>query len=122
MWSADADATALFETRTWQTGEPLAASELGRAFASPDATWLTGIDHAEDRRLVSAAREGMHSAALVPVRSGSTHVALLELLSREELSPDADLAAAMDAVAVQLGHFWYLLQLVAEPHWRLGRL
>jgi GAF domain len=122
MWTAGPDDRDEFETRTWQKPDSIHTSELGRAFAGRDATRLTEIGAAEDERLLAASHEGMRSAVLVPVHSGRMAVGVLELLSRQELGPDAELVAAMDAVAVQLGHFWQLLRQAAEPHWRLGRL
>jgi GAF domain-containing protein len=122
MWTADAHDRGEFETRTWQRPYPVAGSALGHAFNARDATWLSGLENADDERLLAAAREGMRSSVLVPIRSGRTAVALLELLSRAPLQPDPELAAAMDAIALQLGHFWQLLRQGAQPHWRLGRL
>jgi hypothetical protein len=122
MWTDDGDDLDEFETRTWQKPYPLSTGELGRAFAARDVTWCSEIGAASDDRLRAAALEGMTSAVLVPVHSGRAGIGLLELLSRHELGPDPELAAAMDAVALQLGHFSHLLQLGAQPHWRLGRL
>jgi hypothetical protein len=122
MWSGDGDGLAEFETRTWQQPQSLTTSVLGRSFAAREVTRLTEIGASDDNRLQTASAEGMTSAVLVPIHSGRSGIGLLELLCRHELRPDAELAAAMDGVALQLGHFWHLLQLGAQPHWRLGRL
>jgi PAS domain S-box-containing protein len=122
MWSGEGDALAEFETRTWQKPQSLSTSVLGRAFTAREVTWLTDIGASQDDRLQTAAAEGITSAVLVPIHSGRSAIGLLELLCCHELAPDAELAAAMDGAALQLGHFWHLLELGAQPHWRLGRL
>jgi hypothetical protein len=122
MWTVDADERDEFETRTWQKPYRLGTGEIGRALSARDAVWLTEIGSSEDDRLLAAAREGMRSAVLVPVYGGGTAVGVLEFLSQQDLEPNAELAAAMDGAAAQLGHFWQLLRLGAEPRWRLGRL
>ncbi len=122
MWTDEADERDEFETRTWQKPYRLGTGEIDRALTARDVVWLTDIGSSDDDRLLAAAREGMRSAVLVPVHGGSTAVGVLEFLSQNDLRPDAELAAAMDGAALQLGHFWHLLRLGAEPRWRLGRL
>jgi hypothetical protein len=122
MWTDEADERDEFETRTWQKPYPLGTGEFGRALAASDAVWLSEIGASDDDRMLAAAREGMRSAVLVPIHGGCTAVGLLEFLSQQDLEPDAELAAGMEGAAVQLGHFWHLLRLGAEPRWRLGRL
>jgi hypothetical protein len=122
MWTGEADEREEFETRTWQKPYPLGTGEIGCALTARDAVWLSEIGASDDDRMRAAAREGMRSAVLVPVHGGDTAVGVLEFLSQHDLEPDAGLAAAMDGAAVQLGHFWHLLRLGAEPRWGLGRL
>jgi hypothetical protein len=122
MWTAASYDQDEFETRTWQKPYPIMHGALGRAFASTETTWLAGLAEAVDDRLQAVARQGMRSSVLVPVRSGSVGIALLELLSSEKLDRDAELDAAMGAIALQLGHFSELLRLGDQPRWRLGRL
>jgi hypothetical protein len=121
MWTADPDRRAEFETRTWQRPHSRTRTELGTAFATGEAAWLTGIEKSEDERLLMAAREGMNTALIVPVCDGGSAVAVLELLSCPAAPPDEDVAASIAAVALQLGHFWHLLRAGAEPHWHVGR-
>jgi PAS domain S-box-containing protein len=122
MWTAVADQLDKFETSTWQRPEPLAGSELGRSLLAFGSTWLTGIDASSDGRLSAAAGEGMRTALLVPVRDGNATIGILELLTRADAPRDTELAAAMEAVALQLGHYWQLIRLSGQPHWRFGRL
>jgi hypothetical protein len=122
MWLPDgADGKAEFETRTWQRPSSISGSELGHVFCSGETAWLTGIAESDDDRLLSAVEVGMNTALLVPVSVGSASIATLELLSRRGGAPHEDVAAAITAVALQLGHFWHLLKVGAEPHWRLGK-
>jgi hypothetical protein len=121
MWVAEADGRGEFETRTWQHPELVSRTELGRAFSTGAAAWLTGIARSKDERLLTVVEEGMATALVVPIRDGRSPVAVLELLSRQSATSDEEVAASIDAVALQLGHFWHLLRLGAEPHWRLGK-
>jgi hypothetical protein len=121
MWVADADGQAEFETRTWQRPHAIAGTELGHAFSAGDAAWLTRIEESADDRLATAAAEGMGTTLIVPICEGGRSVAVLEMLCRGTAPPDEDVAASIEAVAVQLGHFWHLLRVGAAPHWRVGR-
>jgi hypothetical protein len=64
----------------------------------------------------------MRCAALVPIRDGVSTLALIELLSVEREAPERELLLALEAIALQLGHFAHLLRLGARPHWRFGRV
>jgi hypothetical protein len=68
----------------------------------------------------------MHAALLVPIRHGEQTSGVLELLTSASAARsgarDPDIVSAMEAVALQLGHFDYLLRRGAEPRWRMGRL
>ena len=86
------------------------------------AAWAGGLETAEDGRFRAAAGVGLRSALLVPVRDGGTAIAVLEFLSSLEVPVAPEVATALEAVALQLGHFAHLLRLGAAPHWRLGRL
>jgi hypothetical protein len=107
---------------TWQKPLPPVGTELGRLFASPESAWLTDLDDCEDPRLCLAAREGIRSALLLPVREGAETIAAIELLSRDAEPPSGDVEQSMEAVALQLGHFSELLRKTGEPRWRLGRM
>jgi hypothetical protein len=122
MWTAVEDRLNLFETSTWQRPQPVTGSELGRAVSAFGAIWVTDIETAEDGRMIAAFNAGMSSALLVPVRDGRSTIAVLELLTRSDGPPDPELAASIEAVALQLGHYWHLSQLSEQPRWRLGRL
>ncbi len=121
MW-ADAEHLGLFETLTWQRAEPIEGTELGRALMQTHATSVAAIGASRDPRLQSAADGGIRSALLVPVRDGVHPVAVLEFLSHESEAVDAELAIALEANGVQLGHFAHLLRLGARPQWRTGRV
>jgi hypothetical protein len=61
-------------------------------------------------------------ALIVAIRDGARVVAALELLTRVDAQPGGELIAALEAVALQLGHFWHLLSASAQPTWRFGRV
>jgi GAF domain-containing protein len=122
MWTSAPDKLGLFETGTWQDPQALLESEIGRAYAAGETLWLTGLEEAKDRHLTAAARHGMRSALIVPIRFGSETIGVLELLTRTRAGPDPELAAAVEAVTLQLAHLDRLLRLSAEPRWRLGRM
>jgi hypothetical protein len=122
MWMRDPDRHPAFETLTWQRPEPLTATELGRASAGAHAVSIDRLEGTDDHRLKAAAAEGMRCAALVPIRDGVSTLALIELLSVEREAPERELLLALEAIALQLGHFAHLLRLGARPHWRFGRV
>jgi hypothetical protein len=122
MWTASPHGMGRFETATWQQPQALGRTELGRAFSASEVRWMTNVANADDDRLLAAAREGIRSAMLVPVRDGTSTVAILELMTAGVSVPDSELLVAIEAVGLQLGHFWHLLQVGAEPHWRMGRM
>ena len=121
MWTAEPGLAAL-ESATWQQPLPIAGTALGRAMFATEPTNLGGIEATDDDRLITAARHGMRSALLVPLRDGRAAVGVLELLSRAEGPVGADVEAAIEAVALQLGQFWHLLRQGAEQRWRTERL
>jgi PAS domain-containing protein len=122
MWTRDPDRRAGFETLTWQRPEPLAGTELGRAYASARTIAVHEPEASDDHRLRLAADEGMRTGLLVPIRDGVESLGLIELLGDHPGRPRPDLLVAMDAVSLQLGHFAHLLRLAARPHWRFGRV
>jgi hypothetical protein len=117
MWTVPGSGLGPFETVTWQHREP-AGGLLARALAGDAPTWLADLQLLQDRRATQAAGEHMRSALLLPVRDGASEVCLLELLSTAPAPDDPELTRALEAVAVQLGHFAHLLRLGASPHWR----
>jgi hypothetical protein len=121
MWTADPDAMSAFETATWQRPQRK-SSVLATALIGSETRWLAADADIDEPRLGAIARAGLTTAVLVPVRDGRTPVAVLELLTRTSVAPDQTLVAAIEAVALQLGHFWHLLSAGAHPTWRLGRL
>jgi hypothetical protein len=86
-------------------------SLLDQALQAPHLTWLTDIDAVDDARLQTASAHGMSSALLLPVRSGTTTIGLLELLTHDSIEPDAQIALSLEASALQLGRFGQLLSL-----------
>lgn len=122
MWTADPDSMDEFETATWQRPQQPSSTELGDALTTPGLRWMTADPDARDPRLSAVARQGMSTVVVVPVRSGAVPVALLELMARAPISHDRALAATLEAIALQLGHFGHLLSAGAQPTWRLGRL
>jgi len=100
-----------FEALTWEAGLKRDGSLLDQALQAPHLTWLTDIDAVDDERLQTAAAHGMSSALLLPVRSGSSTIGLLELLTHDSIEPDAQIALSLEASALQLGRFGHLLSL-----------
>jgi hypothetical protein len=122
MWSATPEQLGLFETATWQGRQSPTETAVGRAGTADHSTWHSELGTTRDAHLSAAAGVGMQAALLVPIRHGTEASGVLELLSRAPAKPDPDLAAAAEAVALQLAHFEYLLRRGAEPRWRLGRM
>ena len=122
MWMSSPDQLGLFETATWQRRQSPAASQVGRVSAGDRAEWLGDLGTVNDAQLSAAAAEGMRTALLVPIRHGGEASGVLELLTRAPVAPSSEIASAMEAVALQLAHFEYLLRRGGEPRWRLGRL
>ncbi len=100
-----------FETLTWEVPVERQGSLLDQALQAPHLTWLTDIDAVDDARLQTAAAHGMSSALLLPVRSGTSTIGLLELLTHDSIEPDAQIALSLEASALQLGRFGHLLSL-----------
>jgi PAS domain-containing protein/predicted nucleic acid-binding Zn-ribbon protein len=100
-----------FEALTWEEGLKRDGSLLDQALQAPHLTWLTDIDAVDDQRLQTAAAHGMSSALLLPVRSGTSTIGLLELLTHDSIEPDAQIALSLEASALQLGRFGHLLSL-----------
>jgi PAS domain S-box-containing protein len=100
-----------FEALTWEVPVTREGSLLDQALQAPHLTWLTDIDAVDDARLQTAAAHGMSSALLLPVRSGTNTIGLLELLTHDSIEPDAQIALSLEASALQLGRFGHLLSL-----------
>ena len=100
-----------FEALTLEASLARDGSLLDQALQAPHLTWLTDIDAVDDARLQTAAAHGMSSALLLPVRSGTTTIGLLELLTHDSIEPDAQIALSLEAAALQLGRFGHLLSL-----------
>jgi PAS domain-containing protein len=100
-----------FEALTWDVPVERQGSLLDQALQAPHLTWLTDIDAVDDARLQTAAAHGMSSALLLPVRSGTSTIGLLELLTHDSVEPDAQIALSLEASALQLGRFGHLLSL-----------
>ena len=64
----------------------------------------------------------MRGALIVVASDGARPIAALELLTMSAAPPSADVTASIEAVALQLGHFWHLLSAGAQPKWRFGRM
>jgi hypothetical protein len=119
-WTVDPDRMSEFETAIWQRRQPLPNSHVGDVMTSKRTRWVP--TKTDDHRSQVFARHGLEGALIVPVREGAHAVAALELLTANPRPPSAELIAAIEAVAVQLGHFWQLLSVRAKPTWRFGRL
>jgi hypothetical protein len=122
MWISEPGQLGLFETASWQRRQSATASTAGRAATGDRATWLDNLSATQDSQLAAAAGVGMQSALLAPMRHEGETIGVLELLTRAPAATDLEIASAMEAVALQLAHFEYLLRRGAEPRWRLGRL
>src|SRR5262249_24121413 len=81
-----------FEALPWGASLARDGSLLDQALQAPHLTWLTDIDAVDDARLQTAAAHGTSSALLLPVRSGTTTIGLLELLTHDSIEPDAQIA------------------------------
>jgi PAS domain-containing protein/predicted nucleic acid-binding Zn-ribbon protein len=104
-----------FETLTAEATVRREGSLLDQALQAPHLTWLTDIDAVDDERLQTAAAHGMSSALLLPVRSGTSTIGLLELLTHDAIEPDAQIALSLEAAVLQLGRFGHLLSLGGKP-------
>ena len=109
-WSAHRGLERL-EAVTWEATLGREGSLLDQALQAPHLTWLTDIDAVDDERLQTASAHGMSSALLLPVRTGTTTIGLLELLTHDSIEPDAQIALSLEASALQLGRFGHLLSL-----------
>jgi PAS domain-containing protein len=110
MWTAHRGLDR-FEALTWEASPKRNGSLLDQALQAPHVTWLTDIDAVDDERLQTAAAHGISSALLLPVRNGASTIGLLELLTRDSIEPDAQIALSLEASALQLGRFGHLLSL-----------
>ena len=122
IWMRDRGALAAFESRTWHHRRDASSAEFGRARNRMATTCVLELRSAEDPLLRAAAEEGMGSALLVPISDGAETIAMLELLSRTDTAPDAELMVSLEAIALQLGAVAQLLKLADVPRWRMGRL
>lgn len=122
MWTEDPLEMESFETLGWQHRPEWTGTEFGRARNRPAPTCLLELQSAEDGLLRVAAKEGMGSALLVPIRDGQKTIGMLGLMSRTETAPDPKLMLSLEAVASQLAAIAQLLNLGAAAHWALGRL
>jgi PAS domain-containing protein len=122
MWMSAPPELSLFETATWQRRQSPTASLAGRTAVGEHASWFGDLSAVSDAQLTAAAGEGIEGALLVPMRQGQESIGVLELLTRGAGGPAPEVATAMEAVALQLAHFEYLLRRGAEPRWGLGRL
>jgi PAS fold len=122
MWMAAPGELSLFETATWQRRQLPTSTAAGRAAVSDHAHWIEDLAGVDDAQLAAAAGVGMRAALHVPIRHGGETSGVLELLTRVPATSDPELACAMEAAALQLAHFEYLLRRGAEPRWGLGRL
>ncbi len=103
---ADRDALAALTPSEHRLG---AGSVAAQAIHSPSVSWLADLDGAGDERLSAAAARGLRSGVLVPVRAAGSTIALLELLTRDELAPDPATALALEGAALQVGRFAHRL-------------
>jgi hypothetical protein len=122
IWMRDPAGLPTFETRIWQHRADASTAEFGRARTRMATTCLLELQSAEDPLLRDAAAGGMGSALLVPISDGGETIAMLELLSRGDTAPDAQLMVSLDAIALQLGAMAQLLKRADVPRWRVGRL
>jgi hypothetical protein len=119
-WTARPDRMREFETATWQRRQALSTS-VGHAFSFQTPRWLQTDPESNDLRIHALARHGIGGALIVPIRDGARVIAVLELLTVSQTPPSDELVAAIEAVALQLGHFWHLLAVGTQPVWRFGR-
>ncbi len=120
VWSAH-DRLREFEIATWQSRIALAGTQLGQALAANEPIVLSHLAAVDDGRLRAAAARQMRGALLVPVGDGRTRIAVLELLTRWPAPLDAELAPALEGIALQLAHFRRLLRQAASPRWGFAR-
>ncbi len=121
IWMRDPAGLEAFQTRTWHHRKDLTSAEFGRARNRMATTCVLELRSAEDPLLRAAAEDGMGSALLVPVNDNGETIAMLELLSRTDTAPNAELMVSLEAIALQLGVVAQLLKLADVPRWRMGR-
>jgi hypothetical protein len=121
LWIRDPAGLSGLESRVWKHRLDGSSAEFGRARNRMATTCLLELESAEDPLLRAAGEDGMGSALLVPIGSGSETIAMLELLSRTANAPSAELIGSLDAIALQLAAVAALLKLADAPHWRMGR-
>ncbi|HTY96010.1 MAG TPA: PAS domain S-box protein [Solirubrobacteraceae bacterium] len=121
IWMRDPAGLEAFQTRTWHHRKDLTSAEFGRARNRMATTCVLELRSAEDPLLRAAAEDGMGSALLVPVNDNGETIAMLELLSRVDTAPNAELMVSLEAIALQLGVVAQLLKLADVPRWRMGR-
>ncbi len=122
VWMRDPGALATFASRTWHHRQDVSSGEFGRARNRRATTCVLELRSAEDPVLRAAAEDGMGSALLVPINDGGETIAMLELLSRRDTVPSAELTVSLEAIGLQLGLVAQLLKLADVPRWRIGRL
>ena len=122
LWKRESAGLATFETHAWKHIEDPAVAEFGRARKRMATTCLLDLQSAEDPLLRAAAAAGMGSAMLVPVSDGRETIAMLELLSRTEATPNPELVVSLEAIALQLVALAQLLRFTDDSQWRLGRV
>jgi PAS domain S-box-containing protein len=120
FWSVDESTQRLSLTDVWSTPEvdgerwETVTRELAAAGARgvPSQAWMTGfvqwvedVPGAEVRRSEIARELGLSSMVAVPVRSGTTTVGVIELLSTDARSRDDDLVALMVYLGQQIGQY-----------------
>jgi PAS domain S-box-containing protein len=122
VWMREPGALATFASRTWHHRQDVSSGEFGRARNRMATTCVLELRSAEDPVLRAAAEDGMGSALLVPINDGGETIAMLELLSRSDTVPSAELTVSLEGIALQLGFVAQLLKLADVPRWRIGRL
>jgi signal transduction histidine kinase/DNA-binding response OmpR family regulator len=78
----------------------------GRVWKMGTSVWIADVA-ADDNfpRLVSAARDGLHTGAAFPVLLHGSLLCVVEFFSRKVLREDPELLQLMDAIGSQLGQF-----------------
>jgi hypothetical protein len=119
-WCRAPDEMARFETSMWQVRQAASGSPVGAAAAAAEPAWLRGFDTAADPHLISVARAGLKTLALLPVRHDLETVAVLELCARAEVDRDPELKIALEVIAAGLANVHQLLVASGTPRWTSG--
>ncbi|MEY2440882.1 MAG: hypothetical protein QOJ46_308 [bacterium] len=106
FWHTPALDGASFETTSRQLRLDVGESLPGRVWETSQARWVADVTaEPHSRRADEAARDGLRTCYLLPVRGRDGVVAVVEFLSREVRPPDPILLEVLNRAAGQIGEY-----------------